>query len=105
MTIQNCPNCNQRFAFNPYTDSDYQHKCNSGIAEIDNEDILRLGEYIDDAGNTITVPNALKQGIGNSLWGTEGGIRGEDLDDLTIRGSRTQTHRTHSKEVSFMVKK
>src|SRR3990167_351295 len=90
-----CPVCNQRFSFNPYTDTDYIHTCTTGKDALDNQDLLRLGTYVDDNGVTQTVPNPLMQGIENKFFGTRAGIEGGNLGALTARGNNKSTHRTH----------
>jgi len=100
-----CPRCNQRFSYNPLTDSDFVHECSSGNPTLDNEDVLRLGDYVDDSGNTVIVRNALRQGEGNKLQGTRAAIEGEDLPmALTRRGANADTHRTRKRSTYIDLK-
>ena len=92
MTIKICPRCNKRFIVENNT-SDFVHECNSGVAAIDNEDVLKIGDWTDYTG-TGHVNNALMQGAENKLFGTRAQLEGEDLDLLTSRGESASTHRS-----------
>lgn len=53
-----CPNCNRRYIYNKY-DSDYVHECDSTSDKINKEDVLVVGNYIDEKTNsTVTVPKS-----------------------------------------------
>ena len=95
MVLKVCPRCNQRISINFY-DVDYVHKCNSGIAAVDNEDVVVNGDYIDEVtGNSVNVENANFQGMPNKLWPKDADlIDNEDNESVTKRGNRKSTHRT-----------
>lgn len=92
MTIRICPNCNQRYIVESDT-SDFIHSCNSGVPAIDNEDVLKIGDWVDYTGSG-TETAVLQQGMGNKLWGTRAQIEGEKLDELTDRGKSAETYRS-----------
>jgi len=88
----------------PYDDS-FVHDCNSGDSTSDNEDVLKLGTYTDDNGNTVAVSNPLMQGQNNRLIGTLAGIEGEDPPKtLTSRGHDTETTRIRKKQTFIDLK-
>ena len=61
---------------------------------MNNEDVWRVGEYVNDAGTTVQVPNMNFQGLANKFQGTIAGIEGAVLGKLTTRGNRSATHYT-----------
>lgn len=95
MVIKTCPRCQGRFSFNPYTDSDYVHTCNSGNLTLDQEDVFVIGDYIDeDSGSLVSVFRALMQGEADRFWGTRAWIEGVKIpDSFTDRGASGDTHR------------
>ncbi len=92
MTIRICPRCNTRYITEDNT-LDFEHSCNSGVPAIDQEDVLKIGNWTDFTGTGI-VNNPMMQGAENKLWGTRAQIEGEDLDPLTDRGKSASTHRS-----------
>jgi len=86
-----CPRCNRRIIVEGDT-TDFIHECNSGVVAIDQEDVLKIGNWKDYTG-TGNVSNALMQGAENKLFGTRAQLEGEDLDPLTARGKSSSTHR------------
>ena len=94
--IKICPRCNMRYVVESNT-VDYVHICNSGNPAIDNEDIPKIGDWVDGTESG-KVQNPLMQGSQNKLFGTRGDIEGEDTEELTRRGKRKSTHRTTQHE-------
>ena len=91
MVIAICPRCGQRYSHQSY-DTDYVHNCSSGRAQIDNEDVFKIGDYEDEVtGQTVKVPNAMMQGAASKAGGLIAGI--ENIDSYTTRGNRASTHR------------
>lgn len=96
MTVKICPRCQNRYVTSEYS-GDYVHQCNSGVASLDQEDVLVLGQGTDPDGITSRTPSpaeVLMQGSVNRLQGSRGGIEGRDVEDLTVRGARKSTHRS-----------
>jgi len=90
--IHICPNCGRRVLVS-FETQDVIHECNSGIKAVDEEDIVKIGDWEDYTGSGKT-QNVLLQGAENKLFGTTAGVEGEDLEDVTRRGARESTHRT-----------
>ncbi len=93
--IKICPNCNQRYAINDY-DTDYEHQCNVASTAVTQEDVLIVGNYVDEStGNTVAKPKleAMMQGLPNKLYGTRASIEGRDVGDFTERGVRGDNKR------------
>ena len=102
--IKICPQCNQRYSVQPY-DIDFVHECNSQNETLDKEDVLRLGNYVNDAGSTVIVTNTLRQGEGNKLIGTRAWIEGDDPPkELTSRGANKETHFTRQRNTYIDLK-
>ena len=91
MSIHVCPRCNMRFLVEGNV-IDFEHFCNSGNAAIDNEDVLKVDNWVDYTGSG-TVNNTNTLGTENKLFGTRADIEGEDVEDVTKRGARASTHR------------
>ena len=92
MTVHICPRCNRTFIANDDCD-DFEHECNSGVETLDNEDVVKTGNWEDFTGSGI-VNNSNLQGTENQVFGTRAQIEGEDVEDETSRGNRISTHRT-----------
>lgn len=93
MTIKICPNCNQRYTVS-FDTADYIHECNSGNTAIDEEDVVKIGNWEDYTGSgTIKPQEVMRQGLVNEAQGTRAGILGYDIEDETRRGKRKSTHR------------
>ena len=93
MTMKLCPRCRQRYSVFAW-DVDYVHRCNSGDNTLDQEDVMKLGTYTDDSGNTIAVNRPFKQGQARIGLGTEGWIVGAREKRYTVRGANADTTRT-----------
>ena len=93
MSISYCPHCNQEFSYNPISDTDYVHDCNSGNELLDNEDLIALDRN-----------NAFNQGITNSLWGTRAAHDGEKNFDRTSRGNQTEIVKTRPHQEFIVLK-
>ena len=91
MSVTICPRCNQRIIYDKNS-GDIEHECNSGNASLDNEDVIKVGDWEDYTG-TGTVQNALSQGVENELFGTRAAIEGEREQEKTDRGNNASTHR------------
>jgi len=71
---------------------DVEHDCNSGNDVLDQEDIHVVGDWDDYSGSgKQSLPNY--QGIENRLQTSRGGIEGEDVDPVTVRGNNASTSR------------
>jgi len=92
MTQIICPRCNERIIVDPNC-SDYEHECNSKNTTLNNEDVVKTGDWSDYTGSG-TEKNVMLQGSENKLFGSRAAIQGEDVEDLTKRGKRKSTHRT-----------
>jgi len=99
MVIKICPHCNRRYIVENAT-VDFIHNCNSGNDVVDNEDVLKVGDWTDYTGSG-EVTNVLLQGATNKLWGTRAGLEGGDEQELTKRGVSSETHRTR-KHLEFI---
>lgn len=98
MPIKICPNCHERY-FVANNSGDYVHQCNSGNVALDQEDVLKLGNYTDEKTNEEKIiANANLQGIANKLKGTRADIEGEDEESYTERGHRASTQRQRQHE-------
>lgn len=91
MTTHICPRCQKRYNVDPFV-TDFVHECNSGNTTLDQEDILKVGDWEDYTGSG-KVQNVMLQGSENKLWGTRADVEGEDVEDVTRRGARGSTHR------------
>lgn len=101
-----CPNCGERYVCNSY-DTDFVHKCNSGKAVLDQEDIVVVGDYIDEnTGLTVAKPKTgvAFQGAVNKLKGTLAGLEGYKNPTLTDRGVKASTHRQRQHEEHINIK-
>ena len=92
MVIKICPRCNRRYIVEDNI-LDFEHTCNSSVPAIDQEDVVKVGNWTDFTGTGI-VNNPMMQGTSNKLWGTRAQIEGESLDELTARGKSKGTHRS-----------
>lgn len=92
MAIKICPNCNRWYTVEADT-TDFVHECNSGDDAIDQEDVLKTGDWEDYTGSG-DVTNVLLQGTVNELQGTEAGILGEDEEPQTDRGKSKELYRS-----------
>ncbi len=90
--IINCPRCQRRIVFEGTT-KDFEHKCNSGNLTLDNEDIVKTGNWEDYTGSGVE-QNINMQGAENELFGTRAWLEGEDNEPKTRRGLRASTRRT-----------
>lgn len=100
---KHCPRCQQVVLTQPY-DVDVVHQCNSGNPTLDNEDVVKLGTYVDDDGNTVPVQNAMQQGDTNALFGTRAWREGAYNAPRTSRGNLVSTHRTRKHEEYIQLK-
>jgi hypothetical protein len=94
MVMRECPNCGESFSV-PHYVSDYEHKCNSKNTVLNNEDVVKHGDYVDEiTGSTVNIPNPELQGIAKEE---------EGKNWLTDRGNRASTHRTrqHYEYIEF----
>jgi len=102
MTIIFCPRCNQRVLISS-TCSDFVHTCNSGDAALDQEDVLKRGNWQDYTGSG-DVPNANFQGTENELQGQRAGIEGERVRKFSDRGKRTSLFRQRQHEEFIQIR-
>ena len=103
--IRLCPNCNRRILVESDV-SDFEHQCNADIKAVDEEDILIIGNWEDYTGSA-TETNVLLQGSTNKFMGTQAGIEGEDLEDLSVRGKSKERfrQRKHLEFIKWNLKK
>jgi hypothetical protein len=87
-----CPRCTERIVSDD-SNTDVIHTCNSGNESLDNEDIPNISSA-----------NYNFQGLQNKIGGTDAGIDGYDLEDLTTRGNRKSTHTTRQHEEFVIMK-
>ena len=87
MVLKICDRCNQTYNVDPHVD-DFVHQCNSGNDNLDNEDVLIVGDWEDYTGsgvvNDTQVPVA---GAANKVWGTTSSTRGIKLHTLNDKGN------------------
>ena len=70
---------------------DYVHMCDSKVSALDNESVLKTGNWEDYTGSG-TVPNANLQGKGSKAGGKMTGIL--NVDTMNVHGKRKALHRT-----------
>ena len=95
-TIQICPRCNTPIVRAIYS-GDYIHKC-QGQDVLKKESIVKIGDYVDDDGNTVKIPNPNLQGIPNKLQGTRAGIEGAKEETRDSRGFPKSRYRERQHE-------
>lgn len=84
--IRICPNCNQRYSVKEY-DVDFIHKC-IGPQAIVTESIPIVGDYEDDEGNIVAVPNAMLLGAEDKS------VRPDvNINEINVHGENKNTHR------------
>jgi hypothetical protein len=88
-----CPNCGERYSYNSY-DTDYVHNCRSDNEYKDFDDVLVIGDYVDETtGSIITKTNTNLQGMENKIQGTNAAIDGKKVHDLTRKGNIKSLYR------------
>ena len=95
-TIQICPRC-QTPIVRAIHSGDYIHKC-QGSSTLSKESIVKIGNYVDDAGNTVQVQTPNLQGIPNTLQGTRAGIEGAKNEPRDSRGFPKSRYRERQHE-------
>jgi len=86
-----CPRCNMRVLISPDNEI-VEHECNSGNEVLDQEDVHVVGDWEDYSGSgKAPLPNY--QGIENRLQMSRGGVEGEDVNSVTVRGNTSSTCR------------
>jgi len=87
-------------------DTDYVHRCTSQNLVLDEEDVLKLGNYIDEGtGQEVAVRNPYFQGSANKLWGRRAAHIGERHHTLTDRGNIKQLYRQRQHFEYIKIKK
>lgn len=86
-----CPNCNQRFAWNPNQGPDYIHRCYGAGSARNTESVLKTGDWEDYTGSG-TVKNVNFQGIATKASGRRTGI--DNIDTKNVHGKRSALYRT-----------
>lgn len=99
-----CPICRTRISFNPLYNDDNDHDCVSNSETLRNEDIVRIGAYVDDNGVVQDNPNSFNAGMPKKNWGKTSWIEGARVQDITSRGNIRQTHSTRKRQI-FMTRK
>lgn len=101
MPVIICPRCKSRKSVNDY-DDDFECQCNSGKEVLDQELVLRTGDYEDEkTKQTVEVPNANLQGSQNRLNFTRAGIEGERFSKLDATFDQQKRHSTHRKRQHY----
>ena len=95
-TMQICPRCGQPIVRAIHS-GDYIHKC-QGQNVLKKESIIKIGDYVDDNGNTVETQNPLTQGIPNKLQGTRAGIEGSKDESKDSRGYPKSRYRERQHE-------
>jgi len=101
--IKTCPHCNNNFSVNHY-DTDYVHRCNSNVLALDQDDVLKVGDYIEEVTlqeTTVNNPNLI---AGNKLVGTKAGMAGEKAYTRTVRGNKANLYRQRAHQEYVGVK-
>jgi len=70
---------------------DYVHRCDSKVAVLDTESVLKIGDWQDYTGSG-TCANVNLQGRGSKAGGKMTGILNVDTEN--IHGEKTALHRT-----------
>ena len=92
--IKICPHCHQRYMVDEHS-GDYVHQCNSKNNTLDKEDVVVIGSWSDYSGSkNVSKNKVMFQGAANKVFGELSDIEGKDIDNLTLRGNRSSTHRT-----------
>lgn len=80
--------------YNQYI-GDYVHNCDSGIAALDNDDILNFHTSFTEDGTTTQqqAGMALQKGLMNTNLTVEQGAKKVDVESLTERGNRISLFR------------
>lgn len=98
MTIKICPNCNVRYMTEDVNE-DFIHTCNSGNPNLDNEDILVVGDWEDYTGSdSVGKAQVMMQGSENKLFGNRADIEGERVGDLNKNGLDKNVYRERQYE-------
>lgn len=93
-----CPNCRARYSYNSY-DKDYIHSCKSSSDKIQYDDILVVGNYVnEETGSVVIKGNVNLQGLENKSQGTDVGIEGKRTHDLTSDGNIKSLYRQRKHE-------
>ena len=98
MTLFICPRCQKRLVASPHS-GDFVHECDSGNAVFDEEDVTIISTTVDEFGDNNKSTGKLKgdimrQGQGDTLFGTRAWIEGNINEDKTLRGNNSDTTRT-----------
>jgi hypothetical protein len=91
MSVKICPRCQKRIVVG-FDCNDFIHECNSGKKVLDEEDVVIVGKWSDytgsgDSGNVNII------GVENKLWGTRAEVEGANIENKTVHGKRSSTHR------------
>lgn len=88
-----CPYCRSRYSYNKY-DKDYVHNCVPTSSDDMDEDVLVVGNYVnEETGSIVTVPKTNLKGLENKVQGTNAGIEGKRVHDLTDEGNIESLYR------------
>ena len=88
-----CPRCNKVYIFDPMSGNDYVHECNSGNLTLDQEDVVVIGNWEDQKGNTHKASTAsqMVRSTVDKRFGKKP-HNDDDVEPLTKRGARKSTH-------------
>ena len=93
MAIKICEHCQQRYSVARGV-SDYIHKCNSGDATLDFDDILVTGSFDDfGGGGHPSKFSVMLAAAANDFEGTRAGLEGGENETRTARGKKTTVYR------------
>ncbi len=100
MVIRFCEVCAQRYIVMPHI-GDYIHSCTGANKALVEEDVLDFHTTFTDSEGVVhdskKPATALWSGVVNKLQGTLGGVMGEDVENVTVRGNRTSLYRQRQK--------
>ena len=91
MPIYNCPNCGEAIVVD-FGVTDFVHDCDSGNTALDEEDIVKIGDWEDYTGEDLIAKNKV------FFQGAHGELPSSEIEDLTKRGNRKSTHRSRQHE-------
>ena len=91
MPITICPNCNRKVYHAENSGPDVVHRCDSKITALDNDSVVKVGDWTDCGGSAGAAANANFQGMGTRA----GGLLSHELniDKLNVKAERIATHR------------
>lgn len=97
MGVFYCSRCSTRYVTAPFN-TDVIHDCNSGDKTLDEEDMVKLGDFTNPDGTSgVQNTGALMKTTENTAQGTTAGLLGAHINTYNIRGKRKVTHRSRKR--------